>query len=129
MYLLPKDNEKIEPNIFNDKCPARHILGKVSGKWSLLIIDALNDNKLRNGELMRIIQGVSQKVLTQKLRELEDLQLVKRFDRQTIPPHVEYQLTPMGISLREKVCAIDRWIEDNMLSLIENDSSIQLAYT
>ncbi len=126
MYELPQDLTQAKPNVFQKSCPARYLLSKVSGKWSMLIIDALNDNNFRNGELMRVIEGISQKMLTQTLRELEEIQLVKRHDMQTIPPHVEYELTELGKSLHEKICAMDRWIEENMLELIANNQSIPM---
>ena len=103
--------------------PARYLLNKISGKWSILIIDALNDKSLRNGELMRLVEGVSQKMLTQTLRELEEIKLVRRHDMKTVPPHVEYELTERGKSLREKVCAMDRWIEENMLEIISSNNT------
>ena len=68
--------------------------------------------------------ATSQKMLTQTLRELEEIKLVNRIDMQTVPPHVEYQLTELGLSLREKICAIDRWIEENMLNIIPEDKII-----
>ncbi len=126
MYELPQDITQEKPDVFRKKCPARYLLSRVSGKWSMLIVDALHNKNLRNGELMRIIEGISQKMLTQTLRELEEIQLVKRHDMQTVPPHVEYELTELGKSLREKICAMDRWIEENMLELIANNPSIQL---
>ena len=118
MFELPKDESQIKPNVFREQCPARYLLEKVSGKWSILIIDILSNKKLRNGELMRLVEGISQKMLTQTLRELEEIKLVRRHDMQTVPPHVEYELTELGMSLHEKVCALDRWIEDNMLEIV-----------
>ncbi len=126
MYEIPHNQLEVTPDVFSEKCPARFLLSKVSGKWSMLIVDVLNDKNLRNGELIRIIEGISQKMLTQTLRELAEMRLIKRHDMQTIPPHVEYELTKLGKSLREKICALDRWIEDNMFELIENNKSIQL---
>lgn len=127
MYEIPSDITKAEPNVFRKKCPARFLLGKVAGKWSLLIIDALDGTPKRNGELMRCIEGISQKMLTQTLRELEEMRLISRYDMQTIPPHVEYELTLLGLDLRVKICAMDRWIEDNMVDLIKDNSSIPLV--
>jgi len=126
MHKLPQEISQKNPDVFREKCPTRHLLNKVSGKWSMLIVDALHNKSLRNGELMRTVEGISQKMLTQTLRELEEIQLVKRHDMQTVPPHVEYGLTALGKSLREKICAMDRWIEENMLELISNNPSIQL---
>jgi len=126
MYELPQDISQASPNVFRANCPARYLLSKVSGKWNMLIVDALHNKNLRNGELMRIVEGISQKMLTQTLRELEEIKLVKRHDMQTVPPHVEYELTVLGKSLREIICAMDRWIEENMLELIADNQSIQL---
>ncbi len=75
---------------------------------------------------MRRVGGISQKMLTQTLRELEEIKIVQRHDMETIPPHVEYSLTNLGISLQEKVCAMDRWIEENMIELISDNPSIEL---
>jgi len=126
MYELPHNLLEAKPNVFSEKCPARFLLSKVAGKWSMLIIDVLHDKNLRNGELIRIIEGISQKMLTQTLRDLAEMRLINRHDMRTIPPHVEYELTKLGKSLREKICALDRWIENNMFELIENNKSIQL---
>jgi len=115
MYELPKDKNKILPNVFHEDCPARYLLSIVSDKWSLLIIDALGNRAMRNGELMKVIGGVSQKMLTQTLRKLETIKLINRHDMETVPPHVEYELSNLGLSLREKVCALDRWVEENMM--------------
>ncbi len=126
MFELPKDKTEVIPDVFREKCPARYLLNRVSGKWSILIIDVLNDRNLRNGELMRLVEGISQKMLTQTLRELEEIKLVKRHDMKTVPPHVEYELTELGKSLREKVCAMDRWIEENMLEIITNNKAFHI---
>jgi len=126
MFELPKDVNKVVPDVFREKCPARYLLNKVSGKWSILVIDILNDRNLRNGELMRLVEGISQKMLTQTLRELEEIKLVRRHDMKTVPPHVEYELTGLGKSLREIICAMDRWIEENMLEIITNNNSFNI---
>ncbi|GAB1257513.1 winged helix-turn-helix transcriptional regulator [Aurantivibrio plasticivorans] len=128
MYQLPKDHAKAEPNVFNAKCPARGLLSFLAGKWHLLVIDALAKKRWRNGELLRKIDGISQKMLTQTLRELEDMNLVLRVDMGTVPPHVEYELTALGQDLRKKICSLDRWIENNMFELIKNNASVPLDY-
>lgn len=128
MYQLPSDTSQATANVFNAKCPARYLLSTLTGKWNLLVVDALSEGRWRNGELIRKIDGISQKMLTQTLRGLEDLNLVKRMDMGTIPPHVEYELTPMGKELREKICSFDRWVEENMLELIESSDSVKIEY-
>lgn len=126
MYKLPANREEAEACVFHGDCPARFLLSKVANKWSMLVIDALDGPPQRNGQMMRRIEGISQKMLTQTLRELEEMQLVARHDKQTIPPHVEYSLTDLGQDLRTRICALDRWVEDNMLELIDKHSSIPL---
>lgn len=121
MFVLPKDEKDIDPNVFRKSCPARHLLGVISDKWSFLVIDALGEGPLRNAELMRRLDGVSQKMLTQTLRNLEEISLVDRHDKQTVPPHVEYSLTELGQGLRTRVCAMDRWIEDNMMEILPKE--------
>ena len=125
MFELPIEKNLIKANVFHEKCPARYLLTEISGKWSILLIDVLSDKSMRNSELLRSIEGISQKMLTQTLRALQDIKLVNRIDMQTIPPHVEYHLTDLGLSLREKICAMDRWIEENMLEIIPEE---KIAY-
>jgi len=126
MFELPSDESQIKPDVFREQCPARYLLNRISGKWSILIIDILKDRNLRNGELMRLVEGISQKMLTQTLRELEEIKIVKRHDMKKIPSHVEYELTELGQSLREKVCALDRWVEKNMLEIISKNDAFQI---
>ena len=125
MYYLPKDLEQVTPNVFRKACPARYLLQAISGKWSLLIIDLLGDQRLRNAEIMRMVEGISQRMLTLTLRELEALHLVRRHDMQSVPPHVEYELTDLGKDLHKAICSLDRWIEENMLELIADNENIQ----
>lgn len=108
---------KLRPDMFAQACPSREVLGRLANKWSLLVIDALERGPTRNGALMRRIQGISQKMLTETLRELETLNLVTRHSRASVPPHVDYELTPLGRSLRRAVCKFDRWIEDHLFEL------------
>ncbi|OYU72825.1 MAG: transcriptional regulator, partial [Alphaproteobacteria bacterium PA3] len=89
-------------------------MAQLADKWSLLIINALGDGAKRNGELMRSVEGISQKMLTQTLRNLTKLHIVSRQDLQTIPPHVIYDLTPLGKSLRQEAVSLIRWVENHM---------------
>jgi DNA-binding HxlR family transcriptional regulator len=98
-------------DVFSAACPSRAALELVSSKWALLIVPALADGPVRNNELMRRVGGVSQKMLTQTLKELECNGLVIRTDHQTVPPHVEYRLSPLGRSLSQTLIALDHWAE------------------
>ena len=98
---------------WNADCPSRRVLELIANKWALLVIPLLRGKPQRNNELLRKVGGISQKMLTQTLRDLELNGLVLRDDRQTVPPHVEYRLSPLGLSLSKTLVAVDRWAESN----------------
>lgn len=83
----------------------------------MLIISALEEGPMRNAALMRRLGDVSQKMLTQTLKELERNGLVIREDKKTVPPHVEYSLSPVGRSLSETLLVLDRWAETHFATL------------
>ena len=77
-------------------CPVATAVSLIGGKWKLLIIRNLKERPWRFNELQRAIEGISQKVLTDSLRQMIDDGLVYRHDYQEIPPKVEYGLTELG---------------------------------
>jgi DNA-binding HxlR family transcriptional regulator len=79
---------------------------------------ALKDKPRRNNELLRQIEGISQKMLTQTLRSLEGHGLVKRQAFQVVPPHVEYELTSLGQSLGKALKFLDQWFVDHLDEVI-----------
>ena len=109
--LVLEGRECQAPNVYAEACPSRAILELIADKWTLLILPALKRGPVRNGDLMRLIEGVSQKMLTQTLRELERNGLVSRNDYGEIPPRVEYALTGLGRSLADTVRKLDSWAE------------------
>ena len=104
-------------DVFDAACPSRRALELISGKWVPLILPALAAGPLRNGELLRKLDGISQKIMTQTLRELERHGLVRRDDMRTVPPHVQYRLTELGRSLNVALEALDRWAEQHHAQL------------
>ena len=90
-------------------CPIRNVLDKVGNKWSLLVLVALNERKLRFMELKRLIGDITQRVLTQTLRNLERDGYVARRVYPTSPPTVEYWLTPLGKSLLTPMFTLITW--------------------
>lgn len=98
---------------WSDSCPSRDVLGLLASKWVALLIPLLRKGPRRNGELMRSIAGVSQKMLTQTLRDLERHGLIARRDYAEVPPRVEYALTPLGDSLAKTIVALDDWVIRN----------------
>jgi DNA-binding HxlR family transcriptional regulator len=97
--LRPKNRSA---SVFDRTCPSRLIIDHLADKWAVLIVCRLVDGTLRFAELRRAIDGISQKMLTSTLRDLA-----------SVPPKVEYSLTPLGNSLVNKVEDLCRWAEAN----------------
>lgn len=97
-------------DIFNATCPSRNVLELIGGKWSMLILCALRAGPERTLSLKRRIDGVSQKMLTQTLRDLQRHGLIERIDYREVPPRVEYRLTRLGQSLSVLMDQIEAWI-------------------
>lgn len=89
----------------------REILGRIADKWTLLILDELEDGPHRFSVLQKRIPEVSQKMLTQTLRSMERDGLIERKVFPEVPPRVEYKLTKIGLALGEAVCGIWKWAE------------------
>ncbi len=102
-----------EAGVYSGPCPARELLDRIADKWTTLIIGVLTQMKtpVRFTELRRAIGGISQKMLTQTLRDLERDGLVVRIVFPVIPPRVEYSLTPLGLTLEEPLRALSIWTE------------------
>ena len=90
-------------------CPTRHILDRIGDRWTVLIVGALWDGSARFSELRRRIEGISQKMLTQTLRDLERDGLVERTIYAEVPPRVEYALTPLGVTLCKPIASLGEW--------------------
>jgi DNA-binding HxlR family transcriptional regulator len=92
-------------------CPVRDVLSHLSDKWSTLIIGLLGDRAHRFGELRRAVPDISQRMLTQTLKDLQRDGLVDRTVFATVPPSVEYRLTPLGQSLLRPLGVLIEWAE------------------
>jgi DNA-binding HxlR family transcriptional regulator len=105
-----------EPGVYSGACPARALLDTIANKWTALIVGMLSEAgaPVRFTELRRSVGGISQKMLTQTLRELERDGLVTRTVYPVIPPHVEYSVTPLGRTLEEPMRALSAWTEQHM---------------
>lgn len=91
-----------------------HVLQRIGDKWSVLIVQILEGGPKRFNELRREIPAISQRMLTLSLRALERDGLVSRTVTPSIPPRVDYELTPLGHSLRGPVCALAGWAIENI---------------
>jgi DNA-binding HxlR family transcriptional regulator len=104
-------------------CPTRTVLDHITSKWGVLILSALSERPRRWGELRRVVQGVSEKMLAQTLRTLEGDGFVRRDAQATIPPRVEYSLTSRGIELAARLRPLMEWIADNADDILSGQSA------
>lgn len=111
-----------EPDPRKAACPSRGLISALGSKWVLLVIPLLRDGSRRNGDLLRSIEGVSQRMLTKTLRDLEEYRLVERRDFDESPPRVEYALTPLGESMADALQALDGWVRENAYAATAVDS-------
>lgn len=91
------------------QCPVRNVLDQLADKWSVLIVTTLAERPYRFGELKREISDISQRMLTQTLRDLQADGLIEREVFPTTPPSVEYRLSPMGRSFLVPLSALVDW--------------------
>lgn len=118
-YKMQQQNPKIEGaeepfacwGVYSRECTTRRTLARVADKWTILIVGRLSQQPYRFGKLRRSIEGISSKVLTEHLRELEYDGLVLRVVEPTRPPSVTYSLTPLGNSLVEVALSLKEWAE------------------
>ena len=96
-------------NPYHLNCPSREALALIGGKWTILILCCLQQGPVRTGALKRQIGGISQKMLTQTLKELERNGFVNRVSHHEVPPRVDYELTALGRSLSELARAMEQW--------------------
>ena len=107
-------------NVYDQNCPTRLALDRIADKWTVLIVGRLATGTRRFGELRREITGISPKVLTQKLRELERDGVIVRKIFASVPPRVDYSLTPFGTTLIDLLDAVRVWAESHIESMLES---------
>lgn len=108
--LDPVDDEVCAYDVYSRHCPSRAVLNLVAGRWTALIIGSMETGPRRFGEIRRQLDGITQKVLTDKLRGLERDGIVKRTVVER-PLEVHYELTPLGLTLIGPLAAIRVWAE------------------
>jgi DNA-binding HxlR family transcriptional regulator len=111
-YLCDTDDDQ-DPYQWDTRndCEVRQILDRIADKWSLLVIALLDRRTLRFTELRRRVDGISQRMLTVTLRQLERDGLVRRTVHPVVPPRVDYELTPLGVTLHDTIQALVTWTE------------------
>jgi DNA-binding HxlR family transcriptional regulator len=113
----PRPPEHIDPAL---TALVREIIGRVADKWTMLALEVLAEHgRLRFTRLGELIGGISQKMLTKTLRQMEADGLVSRTVFPVVPPRVEYELTELGLSLGAAFCGVWIWAERNRETIIE----------
>ncbi len=100
-------------SVFIQDSAARALFERITGKWAALIVYALDERTKRFSELQREIEGVSQRMLSYTLKDLEAAGIISRKQYPTVPPKTEYTLTPVGATLVEPLRALCHWCEAN----------------
>ncbi|RAJ80210.1 DNA-binding HxlR family transcriptional regulator [Chitinophaga dinghuensis] len=111
-------NSLNEKNIM-EACDSVYSICKIGGRWKMLILCELKDGKLRFGELRKNIPGITERMLTLQLRELEKDMLVSRIVYPEIPPRVEYELTPISRQLIPIWSVLGDWAKEHKQLVIQ----------
>ncbi|MEZ5796757.1 MAG: helix-turn-helix domain-containing protein [Paracoccaceae bacterium] len=105
-------------NVMAADCPSRRILQHLTSRWGTLVMVALAVHPHRFSELRRAVGGVSERMLSQTLKELEADGLVLRTAHDVVPPHVDYRLTPLGVAAAGHLVPLIGWIEGSLPELL-----------
>jgi DNA-binding HxlR family transcriptional regulator len=112
VYAVQTPPENLDPRI---EALVNDLIGQVADKWTMLILEVLAEKgKLRFTRLSELVEGVSQKMLTQTLRHMERDGLLTRTVHPVVPPKVEYKLTQLGLSLGAAFCGVWIWAAKNL---------------
>lgn len=102
------------PDIFRADCLSRQTLQLIADEWTPLVVYALEEGTMRFSQLLKRINGISTKMLTQTLRAMERNGLIQRIVHPVVPPVVEYSLTPLGQTLVEPVHMLQNWAYEHL---------------
>lgn len=106
-------------NVMLATCPSRTSLARIANKWTAMIVITLSDGPARFGMIRENVGGISGKVLASTLRDLERDGLLTRTAYDEMPPRVEYELTPLGRTLREPLTALGMWAEQHIEHVLD----------
>lgn len=116
--VLPLSTRLERGDLFEPDCPSRAVMRHVTSSWGVLVLIALQGGTLRFSELRRRVNGVSERMLSQTLQQLEGDGLVDRRAYPVVPPHTDYTLTPLGGEAAGKVADLANWIEERLPQLL-----------
>lgn len=101
-----------QPDVMSANCPSRALMNHVTSKWGVLVLLALQSGTLRYSDLRRRIEGISERMLAQTLKTLEEDGFVQRVAYKVVPPHVEYSLTIFGRGASDRVADLALYLEN-----------------
>ena len=113
-------------NVMLATCPSRTSLARIANKWTAMIVITLSDGPARFGAIRESVGGISGKVLSTTLRDLERDGLLTRTAYDEMPPRVEYELTPLGRTLREPLTALGTWAEQHIEQVLDARDAFDL---
>ena len=105
-------------DVMTATCPSRTSLARIANKWTAMVVIALSADRMRFRDLRATVDGISAKVLTETLRDLERDGIVTRHMYAEVPPRVEYELTQLGHTLHAPLHALGLWAEKHMTEVI-----------
>ncbi|WP_213815050.1 helix-turn-helix domain-containing protein [Glaciihabitans sp. dw_435] len=126
-YVTQRQGFGFTDGILPSQCPSRTVLDHVTSKWGVLVLVALSEETLRWGELRRVVEGISEKMLAQTLKTLEADGFINREAQPSIPPRVDYSLTDRGHDVVERLLPLMEWIADNAADIVTGSSGSRAA--
>ena len=111
-------------NVLAADCPSRPVLQHLTNRWGTLVMVALATGPHRFAELRRKVGGVSERMLSQTLKDLEADGFVLRTAHRVVPPHVDYELTPLGVQAAGHVVALAGWIEAALPEILAGKAAL-----
>jgi DNA-binding HxlR family transcriptional regulator len=117
----------VHGNVMAATCPSREILRHLTSRWGVLVLIALLGGTRRFSDLRRTIGGVNERMLAQTLQWLEQDGMLSRKDYNTVPPHVDYTLTPIGREAAEKVQQLADWLEVKLPTILDARADVAMG--
>lgn len=105
-------------DVMTATCPSRTSLARIANKWTAMVVIALSAGRMRFRDLRTTVEGISAKVLTETLRDLERDGIVTRHVYAEVPPRVEYELTALGRTLHAPLQALGHWAEEHISEVL-----------
>lgn len=112
------ENLYTKGRVLSKNCPSREILNHLTSRWGTLVMIALLEDTKRFSEIRRTIEGISERMLTETLKQLENDGMLVRRAYHTVPPHVEYSLTEHGRQAGAKIRALVDWLENSLPDIL-----------